>query len=657
MYLEMILSVTNSQIVNGKIPDELLRKITAGVTKLSLYGCSNLKTLPKKLPQGLKELNLYACYKLKTLPKKLPLGIEDLDLGECSSLKTPPNLPPNLKKLGLRFYSLNTLPKLPPTLQDLNLGGCRNLNILLNLNLPPNLRKLNLSGSPILVNPTNLPQNLEELKLTFCSNLTTIQDLPPNLRKLNLSRCSSLTTIPDLPQSLSFLNLSGCNQLSPESITRLRAFEDANQNPDFQIIWPENFPGRLIDDTQIIDNLKNSYREYHSSNPYFAGRDPDIFDQVNYPTLFLFHRFTSESLENRSKNQVVRSAFLVAQEIKNNPQLLEIFDMKSRYYLAECVNQPVCGFAEIAALVEIAKQDNITAKIQKAKILRVQQLIKNNIRTLKNSNGNIVGNGVQVEVGNAMLREVHKKLLAENIIYQSWPGIPGNIAYEATIRSFLTDDNIEIMSNLAKEALLPTHDSKQETIDFLCEVETDFWAMTILEKEEREIDNKRINKLKDEILDLNPNETNLINQIQKQIQEIQINQSKNLAKKLQEKTQDLLEADEISLQNLISPAPIEPNTTTNPQNDPAGGVFGQGSESNQSLYRRLRESELSQIGLSEDMFILAGEPQPTPDIQPQSFQPNTSSNLSGDNISRNMTNDRGTSALIGKIKNKCCVIN
>jgi len=73
------------QIVNGKIPDELLRTIPEGVTMLSLYGRSNLKTLPKNLPKGLKELNLYACRILNTLPK-LPLGLRKLDASRCNQL-------------------------------------------------------------------------------------------------------------------------------------------------------------------------------------------------------------------------------------------------------------------------------------------------------------------------------------------------------------------------------------------------------------------------------------------------------------------------------------------------------------------------------------------------------------------------------------------
>jgi hypothetical protein len=57
------------------------------------------------------------------------------------------------------------------------------------------------------------------------------------------------------------------------------------------------------------------------------------------------------------------------------------------------------------------------------------------------------------------------------------------------------------------------------------------------------------------------------------------------------------------------------------------------------------------------MVILTGEPQTTPNTQPQSSQPNTSSNLSRNEISRTTTNVKGTSALIKKIKNDCCVIS
>jgi hypothetical protein len=666
----LVFKIRNYQIVDGEIPDGLLKEIRVGATELDLSGCSSLNTLPD-LPPNLQWLDLSGCSSLNTLPE-LPQNLERLDLSGCSSLNTLPDLPPNLQKLDLSACSsLNTLPDLPPSLQYLNLSGCSSLNTLpdlppslqyLNLyvcsslntlpELPQNLESLNLYGCSSLNTLPDLPPNLQWLDLSGCSSLTTLPNLPPNLQRLDLSGCSSLETLPDLPKSLRYLDLSGCNQLSLESIRKLEALEEANQhNPNFQLIWPEH----LASNSQVITNLKDAYQKYHSSNPDFAGIEPNISDQVNYPTLYLFHRFTSERLENRGKKEVVISASLVAKEINNNPQLLEILDNKSKNYLTACVNQPVCGFAEIATLVEIAKQDNITAKIQKAKILRVQQLIKNNIITLTNSNGDIVGERVQVELGNAMLREVHKKLLAQKIISQPWPGIPGNIAYEATIQSFLNDDNIEKMSNLAKEALSSTPESQRETINFLCEVETDFWAKIILDKEDSEVDNKKINKLKEEIIDSDPNEENFIRLKQEQINEIQRNQSANLVKKLQQKTRDLLEANQVSLQNSISPASFEPDvTTTIHHTNRSAGVFGEGLESNPSLYHRLRESEFE---LSGDMVILTGEPQTIPNTQPQSSQPNTSSNLSRNEISRTTTNVIRTSALIKKIKNGCCVIS
>ena len=223
------------------------------------------------------------------------------------------------------------------------------------------------------------------------------------------------------------------------------------------------------------------------------------------------------------------------------------------------------------------------------------------------------------------------------------------------------------MSNLAKEALLPTLDCERETIDFLCGVETDFWAMMILKKEEREIDNQRIKELKEEILDLDTNETDRINQIQKQIEEIERNKSANLVEKLQQKTRVLLQANRVSLQNSISPASIEPDiTTTNQQTDSAGGVFNQTLEPNPSLFSLLREleSRISQIELSVDVVALTEiaqqELQPRSNLRPQSAPPNTNSDSSIARpraVPRARTNAGEASTSPRNSKNNCCVIN
>ncbi len=52
------------------------------------------------------------------------------------------------------------------------------------------------------------------------------------------------------------------------------------------------------------------------------------------------------------------------------------------------------------------------------------------------------GRGVEVEFGNALIREVHNKLLADGKIKKPWLGIPQVIAYEDSITDKLTQDVI-----------------------------------------------------------------------------------------------------------------------------------------------------------------------------------------------------------------------
>lgn len=238
------------------------------------------------------------------------------------------------------------------------------------------------------------------------------------------------------------------------------------------------------------------------------------------------------------------------------------------------------GFTEIATLMEIAKQQNITAKIEKAKIYRAQQLIKYNIRTLRNPQNNEVGSQVEVELGNAMLREVHKKLLADKTIEQAWPRIPDNIANERLIESFLTPENIQKMLDLVKEALSDTQKSQKDAIDFLCGVETNFWAKTILTKEEQEqtqyktpeekveyenylkAQNERIENLRSGInaLVLDPDNEELIDKKFKEIKAIEENiENKRLTKlqqTLEKKTHELLDQSQQSTGLTSSPNPI-----------------------------------------------------------------------------------------------------
>ena len=226
-------------------------------------------------------------------------------------------------------------------------------------------------------------------------------------------------------------------------------------------------------------------------------------------------------------------------------------------YLGACINQPVSGFIEIAALMEIAAQDNITEKIEKAKIIRTQELIKDSILSLKNEQGKNIGRSLEVELANAMISKVHEKLLAEKVIKTSWPGIPSNIVYEETVLPFLKDENINKTFEKTKEVLLLAKEeskekSNEKIIDYLCNLKQALWAKLILTKaEQNEIDECRkenqreIEELKDEIIsisieDLGPSSLEQIKNKNGEIEKLEASNSIILGKKLQEKTKNLL---------------------------------------------------------------------------------------------------------------------
>ena len=266
----------------------------------------------------------------------------------------------------------------------------------------------------------------------------------------------------------------------------------------------------------------------------------------------MLNRFITENLIERGKEEVLCQSILLVDKIKKKPEILEILDPKSEYYLEACINQPVSGFIEIAALMEIAEQDNITEKIEKAKIIRTQELIKDSILSLKNEQGQNIGRSFEVELANAMISKVHEKLLAKNVIKTSWPGIPSNIVFEGAVLPFLKDENINKTFEKTKEVLakLAKEESNEEIIDYLCNVKQVLWAKLILTKEDqdeidrcREENQRKIEELRNEIISIEDLSQSSLEQIKNKNGEIEKLESSNsiiLEKKLKEKTKDLL---------------------------------------------------------------------------------------------------------------------
>ena len=103
--------------------------------------------------------------------------------------------------------------------------------------------------------------------------------------------------------------------------------------------------------------------------------------------------------------------------------------------------------------------------------------------------------GVEVEAGNALFREVHKKLLSNGDISEPWPGVPNSIAYEGAIRTWLTKGRIEQAYEEAKEAL---RQSPEEAARYLATSHHyGTWGLVAFPQELEEIDRKYVKKIEE----------------------------------------------------------------------------------------------------------------------------------------------------------------
>ena len=427
--------------------------ISPDITTIRICNNTSLKTL-SNLPADLEGLYLHDCTSLTTLPN-LPLKLQKLTLSRCTSLKTLPNLPLNLEVLDLlRCTSLTTLPNLPPKIEVLDLSGCASLTTL-----------------------TNLPPKIEVLDLPRCTSLTTLPNLPDGLVGLHLNDCTSLTTLPNLPDGLVKLDLSGCTSLqnTPALIAQLEELEKAMQerSPDCILTWPDHLD-RSEQITKIKQDIISAYKQFYHDNPSVKNKSPDISDHANYPVLSLMHRFMNESLDYRGGvNKVIESILPIIEQISENPSILEFIDPIAQNYLAACVDQPVAGVVIIANIAEIDKQTSLQEKIDQSKFLFLVNKINEECVKLARELG--VGKEVEVEFANAMLKQVNDKLIASGDISKPIPGTPDGISYEDTVKSYLSDENIEKIYQEVKSAL-STHTIEEISEKMANSAYEMFWA-------------------------------------------------------------------------------------------------------------------------------------------------------------------------------------
>lgn len=177
-------------------------------------------------------------------------------------------------------------------------------------------------------------------------------------------------------------------------------------------------------------------------------------------TTTLVHRFLNEGINQRGGvKEIIRALDPVLNILDKNPQHLKWAEETSALYLDGCVNQPVAGWSEICAFASIAEAPTMIEKMQSVKHLLVNDQIKIFVAETLNSQV------VEVEAGNCLLREIHKKLLQEDDIAKPWLGVPGPIAYEGSIRTWLTDERIQEFYDKIKPILEKT---PEQLAEFLC---------------------------------------------------------------------------------------------------------------------------------------------------------------------------------------------
>ena len=440
---------------------------------LDLSGCTNLEKLPNDLKVG-GYLNLSRCTNLKELPNDLKVG-KGLELSRCTNLKELPN--------------------------DLKVGGY--------------------------------------LGLSRCTNL---KELPNGLKVgdyLNLSGCTNLKELPNDLKVGGRLDLSGCTGLpnNIETINKLKAIEKENaNNPNFSLIWPDHLC-KDADISAIKNKLENAYRQYYNNDEEKKQKAIKATDSADFPVYCLIHRFLTESTASRGSIKKIKdSAEILVDRISENPQLLEFMNESARPFLDACVNQPVAGFLELSVIAEISSKPEIISKIESAKILKAFDIIKEEVKNIKNNNGNTIGAEVEVELYNAMVREVNNKLLQDKIIEKPWPGIADGIAYEDIIKNFLTENNKDhISKEVIKRAI---NSSKEDMKTYLCEGHLqDTWAQLIIPSAEYRKNFKKKNDIINAIKGVEESEESQY----KQISEIENEfRDKNIeyAKELTEKAYD-----------------------------------------------------------------------------------------------------------------------
>lgn len=230
----------------------------------------------------------------------------------------------------------------------------------------------------------------------------------------------------------------------------------------------------------VIISFFDSYKMYFEKN---------IIEGGNQDFLRLVKRYLREGINiSISNGTLVEHVKKLVNCVKYNPQILETLDAIAVDFLAHCINQPMAGFAVIANLCEIIGAERIIDKLEIAKRIEAMHFITSKAHEILISQSGNGFQGVQIEFGNVMFREVYKMLKNNDKITKEWQAIPqDHIPVEESIAQFNTPQNVELIYNGVLAIL--DQSINQEFIEKVCaggivDVKKDFWALSLIPKDE-----------------------------------------------------------------------------------------------------------------------------------------------------------------------------
>jgi len=278
---------------------------------------------------------------------------------------------------------------------------------------------------------------------------------------------------------LESLEERGCTVRYPQHfnfITQARVAKEKLEAAIESYMNPSN--GELVNESNSSSNSSLKLSSSSSSNSAPKPRPAAIKT--------LLHRLTESAVQRGSLGELVATTTPVLDAFTQNPNHLEIADEIAKAYEVDgCINQTVASWLEISAIMSIAMAPETADKIAATKHLRALETIKNYVATLAQDQK--PGSNVEVEAGNALFREVHKKLLENQEIENPWLAVPNSIAYEGTIRDWLTEEKINQAYQQTSQILAQT---PQQVANYLCEgIHQETWAQIAFPNETNQIKN------------------------------------------------------------------------------------------------------------------------------------------------------------------------